>query len=153
MKNEKLFIIPLIVARKDYLLTTVIKTLDSWVMIKQSQIVAQASNTSKDILKILSFTDHWKSSFAKAALEYEKFQRHINSINNRFLILWSSASFRQKIIQQTSYYFYRATSEYFRNHFVEFSDLQLEGSNSINFITVILCFIKNGRYLQFWIKY
>ena len=49
MKDKKLFSITLIVARKDYLVKTVIDTLDSGVTIKSNQIVAEASNPSKDI--------------------------------------------------------------------------------------------------------
>ena len=60
--TKKLFMIPLTVARKDFLVTTIINTLDSGITIKRNQIVAQASNPSKDINEILSSTDHSQSS-------------------------------------------------------------------------------------------
>ena len=56
--SKKLFMMPLTVARKDFLVTTIINTLDSGVTIKRNQIVAEASNPSRDINEILSFTDH-----------------------------------------------------------------------------------------------
>ena len=42
--TKKLFMIPLTVARKDFLVATIINTLDSGITIKPNQIVAQASN-------------------------------------------------------------------------------------------------------------
>ena len=57
-RTKKLFMIPLTVARKDFLVTTIINTLDSGITIKRNQIFAQVSNPSKDINKTLSSTDH-----------------------------------------------------------------------------------------------
>ena len=74
---------PLTVARKDFLVTTIINTLDSGVTIKRNQIVAQASNPSRDINEILSFTDHSESSTTQETSQDSKSKHHIETINNR----------------------------------------------------------------------
>ena len=73
--------IPLTVARKDFLVTTIINTLDSGVTIRRNQIVAQASNPSRDINEILSFTDHSQSSATQETSQDSKLNHHINTLN------------------------------------------------------------------------
>ena len=79
--SKKLFMMPLTVARKDFLVTTIINTLDSGVTIKRNQIVAEASNPSRDINEILSFTDHSESSTTQKTSQDSKSNRHINALN------------------------------------------------------------------------
>ena len=81
--TKKLFMIPLTVARKDFLVTTIINTLDSGITIKRNQIVAQASNPSKDIDEILSSTDHSQSSATQEAAQDSKPKHHIDALNNK----------------------------------------------------------------------
>ena len=75
--------IPLTVERKDYLVTTIINTLDSVVTIKRNKIVAEASDPSKDINDILSSTDHSQSSGSQETSKDSKFKRHINALNDK----------------------------------------------------------------------
>ena len=79
--SKKLFMMPLTVARKDFLVTTIINTLDSGVTIKRNQIVAEASNPSRDINEILSFTDHSESSTTQKTSQDSKLNHHINALN------------------------------------------------------------------------
>ena len=75
--------IPLTVARKDFLVTTIINTLDSGITIKRNQIVAQASNPSKDINEILTSAEHSQSSATQETSQDSKSKHHIDTINNR----------------------------------------------------------------------
>ena len=79
--SKKLFMMPLTVARKDFLVTTIINTLDSGVTIKRNQIVAEASNPSRDINEMLSFTDHSESSTTQKTSQDSKSNHHINALN------------------------------------------------------------------------
>ena len=79
--SKKLFMMPLTVARKDFLVITIINTLDSGVTIKRNQIVAEASNPSRDINEILSFTDHSESSTTQKTSQDSKLNHHINALN------------------------------------------------------------------------
>ena len=81
--TKKLFMIPLTVARKDFLVTTIINTLDSGITIKRNQIVAQASNPSKDINEILTSAEHSQSSDTQETSQDSKSKHHIDTINNR----------------------------------------------------------------------
>ena len=81
--TKKLFMIPLTVARKDFLVTTIINTLDSGITIKRNQIVAQASNPSKDINEILTSAEHSQSSATQETSQDSKPKHHIDTINNR----------------------------------------------------------------------
>ena len=78
---KKLFMMPLTMARKDFLVTTIINTLDSGVTIKRNQIVAEASNPSRDINEMLSFTDHSESSTTQKTSQDSKSNHHINALN------------------------------------------------------------------------
>ena len=81
--TKKLFMIPLTVARKDFLVTTIINTLDSRVTIKRNQIVSQASNPSKDINEVLSSTDHSQPSTTQATSQDSKLKHHIDALNDK----------------------------------------------------------------------
>ena len=70
-------------ARKDFLVTTIMNNLDSGIIIKRNQIVAQASNPSKDIKEILSSTDRSHSSTAQETAEDSKSKHHIDALNDK----------------------------------------------------------------------
>ena len=75
--------ISLTVIRKDVLVTTTIKTLDSGVTIKRNQIVAQASNLSKDINEVFSSTNHSQSSASQKTSQDLKLKHHIDALNDK----------------------------------------------------------------------
>ena len=75
--------IPLTVARKEFLVATIINTLDSGITVRRNQIVVQASNPSKDINEILSSIDHSQSSATQETAQGSKPKHHIDALNNK----------------------------------------------------------------------